>query len=108
MASPSVHNDPAVPSAVSSGTVDRLRKDRAAEHPGRLHRWRSALLGVGGLRILAALAGGLALYAAFAPSTQWWFALVGFALLGLSLAGASVAGGFGFGVVFGLAFYLPC
>ena len=107
MASPSVHNDPAVPSAVSSGTVDRLRKDRAAVHPGRLHRWRSALLGIGGLRIVASVLGGLALFAAFAPSTQWWLAIVGFALFGLALEGRSWQVGFGLGLLFGLAFFLP-
>ncbi len=107
MASPSVHNDPAVPPAVSSGTVDRLRKDRAAVHPGRLHRWRSALLGIGGLRIVASVLGGLALFAAFAPSTQWWLAIVGFALFGLALEGRSWQVGFGLGLLFGLAFFLP-
>ena len=105
MASPTVDREPAdagSPPSAAAGATKRTRR------PGRwLARWARSLAGTGGLRILAALAGGLALYAAFAPSTQWWSALVGFALLGLSLAGASVAGGFGLGVVFGLAFYLP-
>ena len=104
-------NDPAVPPAVppvvSSGTVDRLRKDRAAAHPGRLHRWRAGVLGVGGLRIVASVLGGLALYGAFAPSTQWWLAMVGFALFGLALDGRSWQVGFGLGLLFGLAFFLP-
>ncbi len=107
VAYPSVDNDPAVPPAVSSGTVDRLRKDRAAAHPGRLQRWRAGLLGIGGLRIVASVLGGLALFAAFAPSTQWWLAIVGFALFGLALDGRSWQVGLGLGLLFGLAFFLP-
>ncbi len=73
----------------------------------RLIRWRRSLLGVGGLRILAAGAGGYALYSAFAPSTLWWLAVVGFALLGLSLDGRGWRAGGGLALVFGLTFYLP-
>ena len=65
------------------------------------------LIGSGGLRILAAGLGGLALYAAFAPSTRWWLAIVGFALFGLALEGRGWKSGLGLGLVFGLAFYLP-
>lgn len=53
------------------------------------------------------VAGGLALYAAFAPSTKWWLAIVGFALFGLALDGRSWKVGFGLGFLFGLAFFLP-
>jgi len=102
-----VDNDPAVPPAVSAGTVDRWRKYRAAAHPGRLQRWRAGLLGIGGLRIVASVLGGLALFAAFAPSTQWWLAIVGFALFGLALDGRSWQVGLGLGLLFGLAFFLP-
>jgi apolipoprotein N-acyltransferase len=62
---------------------------------------------LGGLRLLASAAGGVALYGAFAPSTQWWLAIVGFALLGLALDGRSWRVGLGLGFVFGLTFYLP-
>jgi len=65
------------------------------------------LFGSGGLRILAVLAGGLALYSAFAPSTRWWAAIVGFALFGLALDGRGWKAGFGLGFLFGLAFFLP-
>jgi len=76
--------------------------------PGsRLIRWGRALRGRGGLRILAALAGGLTLYGSFAPSTQWWAAIAGTALLGLAVAGTSWRSGYGLGFLFGLAFYLP-
>ena len=108
VASPTVGTGPANPAdeppPISGGTVMRLRKDRAA---GRLTRWRSSLLGFGGLRILAAIAGGIALYFAFAPSTLWWSAIVGFALLGLAVDGRSWKAGFGLGLLFGLAFFLP-
>ena len=70
-------------------------------------RWRRSLLGIGGLRILAAAAGGFALYSAFAPSTRWWLAMVGFTLLGLALDGRSWRSGLGLAFVFGLTFYLP-
>ncbi len=65
------------------------------------------MFGAGGLRILGSLSAGLALNAAFAPSTRWWLAIIGFALFGLTLAGRSWKAGLGLGLVFGLAFYLP-
>lgn len=65
------------------------------------------MLGVGGLRIVAALAGGVALYGAFAPSTRWWLAIVGFAIFGLALGGRGWKAGLGLGFLFGLAFFLP-
>jgi apolipoprotein N-acyltransferase len=105
-----VDSDPAVPPDVPNvpaSTIRRLRVGRSAEHPGRLTRWRRSLLGSGGVRILTAAAGGLALYAAFAPSTRWWAAMGGFALFGLALYGRSWRSGLGLGFVFGLTFYLP-
>jgi apolipoprotein N-acyltransferase len=72
-----------------------------------LSSWRHSLFGLGGLRILAAIAGGLAVYAAFAPSTLWWAAIIGFALFGLALDGRGWQAGAGLGFVFGLAFFLP-
>ncbi len=80
---------------------------RLAGRPGRLVRWRQQLLGPGGLRILAAVAGGYALNLSFAPTTWWWMALVGLALLGLAEHGRRVRPALGLGLLFGLAFYLP-
>ena len=102
-------DDPSVPvpPGVPAGTVRRLRQEQSADRPGRVTRWRRTLVGSGGLRILTAVGGGLALYAAFAPSTRWWLAIVGFALFGLAVDGRSWKAGFGLGFLFGLAFFLP-
>ena len=67
MATPTVDSDPALPSDVPPATLRRLRAARAGEgrpadgRNGRLTRWRHALLGTGGLRMLAigAAAGAL-------------------------------------------------
>ena len=59
------------------------------------------------LRITAAPAGGLLLYAASAPRTLWWLAPVAFALLAVALHGRSWRSAFGLGLLFGLGFYLP-
>jgi apolipoprotein N-acyltransferase len=74
---------------------------------GRPTRLRRALLGTGGLRLLSAAAGGLALDLSFAPTTLWWMALVGLALLGLSVHGCRIRPALGLGLVFGLTFYVP-
>lgn len=97
----------APPPEVPASTLRKLRRDHGRRAPGRLTRWRRSLLGSGGVRLLAAALGGFALYGAFAPSTAWWLAIVGFALLGVSLDGRSWRAGFGLGFVFGLAFFLP-
>ncbi|HEY7813251.1 MAG TPA: hypothetical protein VIC62_08445, partial [Nakamurella sp.] len=73
-------------------------------------RWRArarSLRGGGGLRILAAAAGGLAVFASFAPSTAWWAAICGFALFGAAARGTSWKSSAGLGVVFGIALYFP-
>ncbi|SDP32755.1 apolipoprotein N-acyltransferase [Nakamurella panacisegetis] len=87
----------------------RLTRKRLQQsgHPGRLHRWKASLLGVGGLRVLAAVVGGYALNLSFAPTTLWWMAPVGLALLGLSVHGRRLRPALGLGLLFGLAFYLP-
>jgi apolipoprotein N-acyltransferase len=69
--------------------------------------WGRSLAGTGGLRLLAAIAGGLTLFAGFAPSTQWWAAILGIALLGLSVHGVRGRSGYGLALAFGLAFYVP-
>ena len=91
-------------------TVDHPTQSGQPSRPhrrGRLTRWRRDLLGPGGLRILAAAAGGYALYQAFAPSTRWWLAIVGFTLLGLALDRRGWRAGLGLAFVFGLTFYIP-
>ncbi len=96
--------EPTTSSAVTSGTLRRLRRQ---QRTGRLSRGRRSLFGAGGLRLLASAAGGVALYAAFAPSTRWWLAILGFALLGVALDGRSWRAGLGLAFLFGLTFYLP-
>jgi apolipoprotein N-acyltransferase len=57
------------------------------------------------LALPTALAGGLALAAAFAPAGLWPFAVAGPALLVVALWGRSLRGSFAAGLVFGLAFF---
>jgi len=59
------------------------------------------------LALPVALAGGLALAAAFPPVGIWPLAAAGPALLAVALCGRSVRGALGIGVVFGLAFFVP-
>ncbi len=78
------------------------------ERPSRVAR-----LGRGLVDRLPALAvtivAGVALYASFPPLGWWYTAIVAFALLAwvLTRPSTTVAGGFGYGLLFGLAFYLP-
>ena len=55
----------------------------------------------------AALAGGLALAAAFPPAGIWPLAAAGPALLAVALAGRTLRGSFLAGLVFGVAFFFP-
>jgi apolipoprotein N-acyltransferase len=57
--------------------------------------------------LLAGLAGGLALAAAFPPAGVWPLAAAGPALLVLALRGQRVRGSLAVGAVFGLAFFFP-
>jgi apolipoprotein N-acyltransferase len=57
--------------------------------------------------LLAALAGGLMLAAAFAPAGVWPLAVAGPAVLVVALSGRSLRGAFAVGLVFGLAFFFP-
>jgi apolipoprotein N-acyltransferase len=57
--------------------------------------------------LLAALAAGLLLAAAFAPVGAWPLAVVSPALLVVTLYGRSLRGAFAVGLVFGLAFFFP-
>ena len=63
-----------------------------------------------GLPSLAAVvAAGLLMCASFAPLAWWWSAMLSFAVLAVVLTRPSTTywGGFGYGFVFGLAFYVP-
>ena len=79
--------------------------ERAADDGGTDDR------GTGVLRLrwalLAALAGGLVLTAAFPPFGIWPLAAAGPALLVLALRGQGVRGSLAVGAVFGLAFFFP-
>lgn len=79
-----------------AAALTRLTAARAAIRP----RWTRLVLAVGG---------GLLLCASFPPRNWWWAAIVAAALLAwvLTHRATSLAGGFGYGALFGLAFYLP-
>jgi apolipoprotein N-acyltransferase len=57
--------------------------------------------------LAVALAGGLALAAAFPPAGIWPLAAAGPALLAIALAGRSLRASFVVGLVFGIAFFFP-
>ncbi len=61
------------------------------------------------LRLGAAVAAGLLLCASFPPLNWWWAAVVAFGLLAWVLTGrlTTPVGGLGYGLLLGLAFYLP-
>lgn len=60
-------------------------------------------------QLAAAVGAGMLLRAGFPPLNWWWAAILAFALLGwvLTHRTTTVAGGFGYGLLCGLAFYLP-
>ena len=60
-----------------------------------------------GWALLAAVAGGLVLTAAFPPAGAWPLAPLGPALLVLALQGRSLRASFVIGLLFGLAFFIP-
>ncbi|MBX7433178.1 apolipoprotein N-acyltransferase [Mycobacterium sp. Y57] len=79
----------------------------AAAGPSRAARFVQAV--VDRLPALSvAILAGLAFYAAFPPLGWWYSAILGFALLGwvLTRPSTTIAGGFGYGLLFGLAFYV--
>ena len=59
--------------------------------------------------VAAAVAAGMLLRGSFPPLNWWWAAVLAFALLSwvLTRPATTTAGGFGYGLLFGLAFYLP-
>jgi apolipoprotein N-acyltransferase len=78
------------------------------EAPTRRQRWQAAV--VDRLAQLSVtIVAGLTLCVAFPPFGWWVLALLSFALLGwvLTRPSTTVAGGAGYGLLFGLTFYLP-
>jgi apolipoprotein N-acyltransferase len=59
------------------------------------------------LRLAGAAAGGVLTYLSNAPRNLWWLAPLGLALLALITSGRKARAGFGYGLVFGLALFLP-
>ncbi len=85
-----------------AGLADAARGDAQAGAPSvlrdGLRTWQA---------LLAAVAGGLGLAAAFPPVGIWPLAVVGPALLAVALWRRSLRGSFLVGLVFGLAFFVP-
>jgi apolipoprotein N-acyltransferase len=75
----------------------------APEESPRRRRFSRAWL----LRLVAAAVSGYALYFSFAPRPLWWLAPLAFTGLGLVLHGRNFRGAFGYGYIFGFAFFLP-
>jgi len=80
--------------------------------PGRAARilaagWR--VLRVRLIRMTISVLAGMLMYLSFPPVGLWWAAFGSLALLGwvLTRRQTTRAGGFGYGLLFGLAFYLP-
>lgn len=80
--------------------------------PGRLARFGSRLRRIAAPRwprFVVSVVAGLLMCASFPPWGWWYCAFVSLALLGwvLTRTQTTRAGGFGYGLVFGLAFYIP-
>ena len=71
----------------------------------QLGRWLRPRL----TRLGAAIVAGLLLCSSYPQFNWWWAAIIAFAVLAwvLTRPATTVIGGFGYGVLFGLAFYLP-
>jgi apolipoprotein N-acyltransferase len=89
-------------------TADRERPGRGPAPGSRPRRRLSRRLSrPEGIALLLALAGGLALAAAFAPEGVWPLAPLGPAFLAVVLRRRSLRASFGIGLVFGVAFFFP-
>jgi len=71
----------------------------------QLGRWLRPRL----TRLAAAIVAGLLLCSSYPQFNWWWAAIIAFAVLAwvLTRPATTPGGGFGYGVLFGLAFYLP-
>lgn len=74
-----------------------------APEPATRRRFPRAWL----LRFTAAAVSGFTLYLSFAPRPLWWLAPLAFTGLALVVHGRRFRGAFGYGFVFGMAFFLP-
>ena len=79
---------------------------QSREQPARSFRPRLPERAVW-VRMLAAVAGGLLVYAASPPRDLWWLVPLAFAVFAATLLGQRAKAGFGYGVLFGLAYMLP-
>ncbi|QLL05429.1 apolipoprotein N-acyltransferase [Mycobacterium vicinigordonae] len=85
------------------------------EGPGRAARLAGVGRRVAGVvkprlaRLAVVLVAGGLMYASFPPLNWWWAAVVAIALLAwvLTRPATTPGGGFGYGLLFGLAFYVP-
>jgi len=75
----------------------------ASPEPVRQRRFPRAWL----LRCVAAAASGFVFYLSFAPRPLWWLAPLAFTGFALVLRGRGFRGAFGYGFLFGVAFFLP-
>ncbi|MGW0158924.1 apolipoprotein N-acyltransferase [Mycobacterium sp. NPDC003323] len=85
---------------MADGTPGRGARLAGAFRRALIARW---------IRLLASIAGGALLYLSFPPTGWWWSAFPALALLGwvVTRTQTTRAGGFGYGLLFGLAFHLP-
>ena len=76
--------------------------------PGWLRRFAAAFP-PRAMRLLVTVTAGLMMCISFPPIGWWWSAVLSFALLSWVLVHpkTTLAGGFGYGFLFGLAFYIP-
>ena len=76
--------------------------------PGWLRRFAGAFP-LRAMRLLVTVTAGLMMCISFPPIGWWWSAVLSFALLSWVLVHprTTLAGGFGYGFLFGLAFYIP-
>jgi len=80
-----------------------------SERGSRLAKRLGRTLGPRALRIAASIAGGLMVCLSFPPFGWWFLGFVAFALLAWAVLQEPTTkmGGFGYGFLFGLAFYIP-
>jgi apolipoprotein N-acyltransferase len=102
-----------------SGSDDRVGESVPAELPGTA-REKADAAGIAGrvvalasrfpvsTRVFGAILAGLLIYASFPPRTLWYLAPAGIALLTLVVRSSRcLRGSFGYGLLAGLAFFLP-